>query len=325
MTSTHLFQTIRQISLMVLAVFGSLIIVGCNGTSGTETESTEPRLLKTVLCTTGMVGDLASAILGSDVKVNVLMKAGVDPHLFTPSPRDISLMSQADAIIYNGLHLEAGLSQTLEHMEQNKKQFIYAIATGLTTDDGLIEVAAGQYDPHFWNDLELWQVAARKFADSLGERYPDQAEAYKYRATEYCFHLQELLESSRAKIEMIPKNRRILISAHDAFEYFGRSLGLEVAAVQGISTNAEASVKKVELLVSRVVDNKIPAIFAESSVSDKSIQAIIAGCKQRGFEVQRGGTLFSDALGPVGSGAETFPAMFKTNVETIVKALNSAP
>ncbi len=310
---------------MILAVIGLLIVVGCNDTSGTDADSTEPRPLKTVLCTTGMVGDLASAILGPEVEVNVLMKAGVDPHLFTPSPRDISLMSQADAIFYNGLHLEAGLSQTLEHMEQNQKQFVYALATGLTTEDGLIEVAAGQYDPHFWNDLELWQVAARKFADSLGERYPDQAEAYNTRAAQYCDQLQSLLETSRAQIERIPENRRILISAHDAFEYFGRSLGLEVAAVQGISTNAEASVKKVELLVSRVVDNKIPAIFAESSVSDKSIQAIIAGCKQRGVDVQLGGTLFSDALGPVGSGAETFPTMFAANVKTIVDALNTTP
>lgn len=325
MTYTHLLQSIRKTSLLMLVVLGPLIILGCNGTSGRENDSTEPRPLKTVLCTTGMVGDLASAILGPEIQVNVLMKAGVDPHLFTPSPRDISMMSQADAIIYNGLHLEAGLSQTLEHMEQNKKQYVYALATGLTTEDGLIEVAAGQYDPHFWNDLELWQVAARKFADSLGERYPDQAESYQARATEYCDQLQSLLDSSRAKIEMIPENRRILISAHDAFEYFGRSLGLEVAAVQGISTNAEASVKKVELLVSRVVDHKIPAIFAESSVSDKSIQAIIAGCKQRGFDVQLGGTLFSDALGPVGSGAETFPTMFAVNVKTIVDALNTTP
>ncbi|TWT63899.1 Periplasmic zinc-binding protein TroA precursor [Rubinisphaera italica] len=310
---------------MIFAVFGPLFAFGCNGTSNTETGSTEPRPLKIVLCTTGMVGDLVSAILGPEVEVNVLMKAGVDPHLFTPSPRDISLMSQADAIIYNGLHLEAGLSQTLEHMEQNKKQFVYALATGLTTEDGLIEVAAGKYDPHFWNDLELWQVAARKFADSLGERYPDQAEAYNARAAQYCDQIQLLLDTSREQIEVIPENGRILISAHDAFEYFGRSLGLEVAAVQGISTNAEASVKKVEVLVSRVVDNRIPAIFAESSVSDKSIQAIIAGCKQRGFDVQLGGTLFSDALGPAGSGAETFPTMFAANVKTIVDALNTTP
>jgi len=269
-----------------------------------------------------MVGDLVQAVVGPEVDVQVLMSPGVDPHLFTPSPRDISQLSMADAVVYNGLHLEAGLSQTLENLEEDSGRLVYSLATPLANSpEGLIRVGGEQFDPHFWNDLELWQQAATGFANKLAEEFPDDAARFQANAEAYNQKLAELLIKSQEQITAIPTERRILISAHDAFEYFGRSLGLEVAAVQGISTNTEASVKKVEQLVSRVVENRIPAIFAETSVSDKAIQAIIAGAKQQGFDVQLGGTLYSDALGPAGSGAETFPGMYEANVKTIVEAL----
>ncbi len=310
----------HPLHLGVLICFLTFFSGGCtNDSPGT---SNVPRALRSIVCTTGMVGDLVQAVVGPEVDVQVLMSPGVDPHLFTPSPRDISQLSMADAVVYNGLHLEAGLSQTLENLEEDSGRLVYSLATPLeNSPDGLIRVGGEQFDPHFWNDLELWQQAATGFANKLAEEFPDDAARFQANAEAYNQKLAELLAQSQEQISAIPPERRILISAHDAFEYFGRSLGLEVAAVQGISTNTEASVKKVEQLVSRVVENKIPAIFAETSVSDKAIQAIIAGAKQQSFDVRLGGTLYSDALGPAGSGAETFPKMYEANVKTIVEAL----
>ena len=302
-----------------LAFLSLCLASGCE-VEPADNNSAITKELRHVLCTTGMVGDMAKAILGPDVEVTVLMQSGVDPHLFTPSSKDVSKMASADAIIYSGLHLEAGLAGYLEKMvAQNRR--VYALSTCLSKEDGLIEVADGVYDPHFWNDLQLWQKAAGGLANELSKWNPGQAEQYVRRAEKYRIMIQQLYEQSLTQIGQIPESGRILISAHDAFEYFGRSLGLEVAAVQGISTNTEASVKKIEALVERIVSQKIPAVFAESSVNDKAIRAIIEGCAQRGYSLKLGGTLYSDAMGPPGSDAETFAGMYRSNVRTIVEAL----
>ncbi len=300
-------------------IFALCLITGCDFEHSVDNSQVSAGL-KHVLCTTGMVGDMAQAILGPEVEVTVLMQSGVDPHLFSPSSKDVSKMASADAIIFSGLHLEAGLAGYLEKMVAQKKR-VYALSTCLSKEDGLIEVATDLYDPHFWNDLQLWQKAASGLAKELSKWNPDQTEQYTQRAEKYTEMIQQLYEQSKTEIEQIPESQRILISAHDAFEYFGRSLGIEVAAVQGISTNTEASVKKVEALVERIVSQKIRAIFAESSVNDKAIRAIIEGCAQQGYSLKLGGTLYSDAMGPPGSDAETFPGMYRSNVQTIVNAL----
>ncbi len=302
----------------VVSIIVSMLF-GCTDNASLTTRQSSGGL-KHVLCTTGMVGDMAQAILGPEVEVTVLMQAGVDPHLFTPSSKDVSKMASADAIIFSGLHLEAGLSGYLEKMVAQKKR-VYALSTGLTKADGLIEVADELYDPHFWNDLQLWQKAAGGLANELSKWDPEHSGQYAERATEYARQIQLLYEQSLAEIEKIPEPQRILISAHDAFEYFGHSLGIEVAAVQGISTNTEASVNKVEALVARIVSQKVRAIFAESSVSDKAIRAIIEGCARKNYSLKLGGTLYSDAMGPPGSDADTFAGMYRSNVKTIVNAL----
>lgn len=275
--------------------------------------------LKKILCTTGMAGDLVQAIAGPDVEVQVLMGPGVDPHLFSPSPQDVEQMATADAIVYSGLHLEAGLASYLEKLSQ-KNPRVYALSDGVT-ESQLVEVGGGQFDPHFWNDLDLWIQAAEAFGNKISDWNPAQADASRARADAYVARLIDTQKWSQQQISAIPKSRRLLITAHDAFEYFGRTLELEVAAVQGISTNTEASVKKVEELVSRVVKEKIPAVFAESSVSDKAIRAIIEGAEQQGHTVEPGGVLYSDALGPAESGAETFVDMYRHNVNTVVSGL----
>lgn len=302
-----------------LGILVPAALVGCNGSASLDTPQNSGKLAR-VLCTTGMVGDMARAILGPEVEVVVLMQAGVDPHLFTPSPRDMAQMATVDAIVFSGLHLEAGLAGYLEKMVSQKKR-TYALSTGLTKEDGLIEVATGLYDPHFWNDLPLWGKSAHGLALKLSQWNPDQAEQYSQRAEQYDQQMQQLHQESLILVKDIPEQQRILITAHDAFGYFGRSLGFEVAAVQGISTNSEASVKKIEELVKRIVSKKIPAIFSESSVSDKAVRAIIEGCIRQSYPLKLGGTLYSDALGPPGSGAETFTGMYNSNVKTIVNAL----
>jgi len=311
----------RAFLAMGLGLLVSSALSGCapstEDSAGNDSHSAKP--LTRILCTTGMVGDLVREIAGPDVEVQVLMGPGVDPHLFSPSPQDVEQMATADAIVYSGLHLEAGLASYLEKLS-TKNDRVYELSTGLNKES-LIPVGGSQYDPHYWNDLELWMQAAEGFTRVISKWNPDQRETYQARANAYLAMLQELQKESRMQMSAIPKSHRLLITAHDSFEYFGRTMGLEVAAVQGISTDTEASVKKVEELVSRVVAEKIPAIFAESSVSDKAIRAIIEGAQQQGHTVESGGVLYSDALGPEGSGADTFAGMYRHNVDTIVSAL----
>ena len=311
----------RAMLAVGFALLLSVTLPGCDPASETPANQADgsARPLKRIVCTTGIVGDLVRSIAGPDVEVQVLMGPGVDPHLFSPSPQDVEQMATADAIVYCGLHLEAGLASYLEKLSA-KNDRVYELAQGVTQEN-LIPVGGGQYDPHFWNDLELWMQAAEGFANVISKWNPAQADQSQARAKAYLAMLQKLQKDSRQEVSAIPQNRRLLITAHDAFEYFGRTLGLEVAAVQGISTNTEASVKKVEEIVSRVVNENIPAVFAESSVSDKAIRAIIEGARQQGHDVEPGGVLYSDTLGPEGSGAETFEGMYRHNVDTIVSGL----
>ncbi|MEZ5951086.1 MAG: zinc ABC transporter substrate-binding protein [Planctomycetaceae bacterium] len=308
-----------KVFLLLFSGFGLACLSGC--WESPSAHSSSPRVFRNILCTTGMAGDMVAEVAGPDVSVQVLMGPGVDPHLFSPSPQDVEKMALADAIVYSGLHLEAGLSAYLERLSR-KNPHVYALADGIADRDQLIRVAHELYDPHFWNDLELWQAAALSLGEKLAEWNPEQATGYQSRAAAYAARLAELQEWGRSEIARIPESRRILITAHDAFGYLGRSLNIEVEAVQGISTNTEASIRTIEDLVEAIVTRQIPAIFSESSVSDKSVRAIIDGCQRRGHDLKLGGVLYSDALGPPGSGAETFVGMYRSNVNAMVSGLS---
>ncbi len=301
-----------------------VILPGCLGGKSSESREAEAngpqRGIRVLLCTTGMVGDMARAVAGPDVEVQVLMGPGVDPHLFSPSPQDVEKMARADAILYSGLHLEAGLAAYLERLSR-KNPRVHSLSDGLQSTERLIPVGGALHDPHFWNDLELWIEATLSLGRKLGEWDPPRAEAYQARADVYATELQELLDWALTETARLPEENRILVTAHDAFGYLGRSLNLQVTAVQGISTNTEASVRKVEELVELIVTRKVPAIFSESSVSDKPIRAILDGCRRRNHPVRLGGVLYSDTPGPPGSGAETFLGMYRTNLETILEGL----
>lgn len=271
-----------------------------------------------IVCTTGMVGDLVAQVGGEQVQVTSLMGEGVDPHLYKPSPGDVSRLSSAGLIFYNGLHLEGKMADLFVRMA--RKRPTYAVTEAIP-ETALLELADGHYDPHVWFDVALWSQTVDRVRDALVQFDPIHASDYVRRADEYRRSLAELDAECRVALATIPKERRVLVTAHDAFHYFGRAYDIEVKAVQGISTEAEAGVREINELVDLIVARKLKAVFIESTVSERNIQALIEGCGARGHEVRVGGELFSDAMGRPGTPEGTYIGMVRHNVRTIVKAL----
>ena len=271
-----------------------------------------------IVCTTGMVADLVRKIGGESVAVTQMMGDGVDPHLYKASPGDVSLLSQADAIFYSGLHLEGKMTDVFERMARKKPTIAVAdaIPAGKRIDND-----GSSFDPHVWFDVSLWREAAGVVRDRMKEFDPPHADAFQKRADEYQSELAKLHDDAKVQLQTIPKDRRVLVTAHDAFRYFGRAYDLEVKGIQGISTESEAGLKDVNDLVAFLVERKIKAVFVESSVPDKNVRALIEGCRARGHEIAIGGELFSDAMGKPGTPEGTYVGMVRHNVETIVKAL----
>ncbi|GAB4147817.1 MAG: manganese ABC transporter substrate-binding protein/adhesin MntA [Planctomycetaceae bacterium] len=274
-----------------------------------------------VVCTTGMVADLVKHVGGKHVKVTQMMGEGVDPHLYKASPGDVSAMESAEMIFYSGLHLEGNLVSSFESLAKSKP--VYAVTDEIQRwfHDRLLKGDGDTHDPHVWFDVSLWQKTLRLIADRLADYDPAHASEYVANAKSYSEKLSALHKECLAKIEEIPKERRVLVTAHDAFHYFGKAYGIEVRAVQGVSTEAEAGVKQVEELVSFLVERKIRAVFAESSVSDDNIKQLIEGCQAQGHELSLGGKLFSDAMGKPGTPEGTYEGMIRHNLDVIVKAL----
>lgn len=271
-----------------------------------------------VVCTIGMVADLAKNVGSEFVAVTSLMGEGVDPHLYKASPADVTQLSQADIILYSGLHLEGKLAELLERMSRRKPTV--AVAERIATEKVLHDEHQAR-DPHVWFDVSLWSEAAQATADALAQFDPPHAESYRANAAAYRSRLAELHSYAQTELAKVPQERRVLVTAHDAFRYFGRAYGVEVRGIQGISTDSEASVREVSELVEFLVSRKIKAVFVETSVADQNIKALLEGCQVRGHEVAIGGTLFSDAMGQDGTPEGTYEGMVRHNVNTIVKAL----
>jgi manganese/zinc/iron transport system substrate-binding protein len=271
-----------------------------------------------IVCTTGMVADLVRNIGGEHVAVMQMMGDGVDPHLYKASPGDVSQLSQADAIFYSGLHLEGKMTDIFERMARKKPTIA---VTDAIPQSQRIGNDGNSFDPHVWFDVSLWSEAAGVVRDRLKEFDPPHAETYQARADSYLSELAVLHDDTKAKLQTIPKERRVLVTAHDAFRYFGRAYDLEVMGIQGISTESEAGLKDVNDLVAFLVERKIKAVFVESSVPDKNVRALLEGCRARGHDIAIGGELYSDAMGKPGTPAGTYTGMVRHNVDTIVKAL----
>ena len=274
----------------------------------------------TVVATTGMVGDLVRNVGGSHVEVTDLMGPGVDPHLYKARESDVMRLAEADVIFYSGLHLEAQLGDVFEQMGDQVTTI--AITRDLPREllIPLGEDTAG-YDPHVWFDVELWAMTIDTVRDALIEIDPDNADDYTANAAAYATELGELDTYVQEQAASIPVEHRVLITAHDAFGYFAQAYGFEVHGVQGVSTVTEASTADIQDLADFITERQIPAIFVESSVSPRTIQALQEAVESRGHEVAIGGSLFSDAMGDSGTTEGTYVGMVRYNIDTIAGAL----
>jgi manganese/zinc/iron transport system substrate-binding protein len=274
----------------------------------------------TVLATTGIVADMVKAIGGNNVDCETLMGSGVDPHLYKVSQNDLLKIARAQIIFYNGLHLEGKMTETL-HKIENKRT---TVALGESLPKELLHATAnfgGSYDPHIWFDVALWLKTAKVVEETLSKNAPEFAEQFKQNRTAYEKQLLALHQEVLHSINTIEKERRILITAHDAFGYFGKAYNMEVRGLQGISTLTDYGLSDVNGLVNYIVSKKIKAIFVESSVSGRAINAVMVGCKSKGWPVKIGGTLYSDALGAADKPEGTYIGMVKYNTQVIVSAL----
>lgn len=274
-----------------------------------------------VVTTTTMLTDLVKNIGGDSIQVNGLMGAGVDPHLYKASEGDVSKLYNADVIFYNGLHLEGKLVEVFEQMESTSKtQVALAEVIDKSTLIGS-EYFASNYDPHVWFDISYFKQFAEKTADVLAEADPKNADFFRQNKETYIDKLDALEAEVKATIATLPKEKRILVTAHDAFNYFGKAYDFEVVGLQGLSTATEAGVQDVQRLSDFIIENKVKAIFVESSVPRRTIEALQASVRSKGAEVDIGGSLYSDALGNAGTPEGTYLGMFRHNVNTIVSSL----
>ncbi|MCI0458798.1 MAG: zinc ABC transporter substrate-binding protein [Gemmataceae bacterium] len=270
------------------------------------------------VCTVGMVADLVRNIGGKHVAVTQLMGEGVDPHRYEARTGDVTRLENADMILYSGLHLEGKMADLFEQLSKRRPAF--AVAEYIDRKL-LLEDEEHSDDPHLWFDVSLWGQAAGVVRDVLMKYDPRHAADYKASADAYQARLADLHEYAKKQIATIPKDRRVLVTAHDAFRYFGRAYDIEVKGIQGISTADEAGLKDIEDLADFVARRTIKAVFTETSVSDRAIKALIAGCAARRHTVVEGGKLFSDAMGKEGTDQGTYIGMVRHNVDIIVQGL----
>ncbi len=304
-------------SLAIALLASLLLFVGCSE-GGEEGGDVDNRDL--VVATTGMIADAARNILGEAVRVVGLMGPGVDPHLYKATRRDLQLLSDATIILYNGLHLEGKMGEILEKLARKKG----VIAIGDRLDPAKLrspEEYEGAHDPHIWFDVGLWRSGVAMLADTLKVLLPEQADAIERNAPAYLSLLDKLDDEVREGIATIPEEHRVLVTAHDAFGYFGDAYGIEVKGLQGISTLSEFGIADRNAMVDLIVERRVPAVFVESSVPRKNIEALVEGVGSRGHSIRIGGELFSDAMGAVGTPEGTYLGMVRANLKTIVEGL----
>jgi len=298
----------------------SFLVIGCSSNDSSNVGDTGKQELK-IVATTGMIADMVSVIGGDRVRVKGLMGPGVDPHLYKASAGDVALLSKADVIFYNGLHLEGKMAEIFEQMNKRGISTV-AVADGVNPNDLLAPPEfKGNYDPHIWFDVDLWSDTVGTVKETLIEQDPQNTQQYNKNAEAYLEELSELNEYVLQRANSLPEDKRVLITAHDAFNYFGRGYGFEVKGLQGISTESEAGTADVQGLAAIIVERQIPAIFVESSVPPRYIEAVQAAVKSKGFDVRVGGELFSDAMGNPGTPEGNYIGMVRHNINTIVDAL----
>jgi manganese/zinc/iron transport system substrate-binding protein len=313
---------------MITALAGLLAVaaLGCDQSGGARSstatrKATDPNKPLNVVATTAMVADIVRLVGGERVVVRALMGAGVDPHLYRPTRDDVSMLLAADLVVYNGLNLDGKLSDTFVKVATAGRP---VLAVTETLDEHWLLSPPdfeGHDDPHLWMDPNGWIKATEPVVSKLCELDPGHSKTFRRNADAFLAELRGLDAYARDRLATIPAERRVLVTAHDAFNYFARAYDLEVRGIQGISTESEAGLAGIESLVQLLVSRKIAAVFTESSVSDKNIRALVEGAKARGHEVKIGGELFSDAMGPDGTYEGTYVGMIDHNITTVVRAL----
>ncbi len=307
----------QKVYISLCVMVSILVFVGCDPKG--QPDAPAGGKLR-VVTTIGMITDIVKNVGGERVEVTGLMGPGVDPHLYKASAGDVQRLTSAQLIFYNGLHLESKMGDVLAKMSGNTK----TVAVTGAIDQNLLLTPPefeGQYDPHLWFDVTLWMKAVGTVRDTLSEFDSDNTLTYWTNAERYLAKLAELHEYVKAQAERVLSEQRILVTAHDAFNYFGKAYGFEVRGLQGISTVTEAGIADVQELATFIAERRIPAIFVESSVSTRSLEAVKAAVKSKGFDVKIGGELFSDAMGNEGTPEGTYIGMVRHNIDTIVAAL----
>lgn len=321
---SHAPRRLAAHALLLMAVAALVAALpGCERTSPTPTPAPTPAAssVPSVVCTVGMVADVAQNVAGGRAPVACLMGPGIDPHLYKPTRTDVQQMLGADLILYNGLLLEGKLTDTLIRAATSGKKV--CPVTEQLEEASLLEPEEfqGHYDPHVWMDPRTWVRTVAVVRDKLAEADPAGAAEYSANAQAYAARLDALDAYAAQVLGSVPEQQRVLVTAHDAFNYFGRRYGYTVVGIQGISTESEAGVQDIERLVDMIVRNGVRAVFVESTVSERNINALVTGARARGHELAIGGRLYSDAMGDAGTYEGTYIGMIDHNATTIARAL----
>ena len=308
---------IMQRIYISVCLIGILLCSGCDPKGQPDTV-TDDKLR--VVTTIGMITDIVKNVGGKQVEVTGIVEPGVDPHFYNPTVKDVETFGSAHIIFYNGLQLEAKMADVLGKMSRDK--LTVAVTDGVDRSLLLTPLEyEGLYDPHLWFDVKLWMQAVEKVRNVLSEFDVDNTVRYRSNAESYLTKLMELDEYVKSQVERVPSQQRVLVTAHDCFNYFGKAYGFEVRGLQGISTASEIGIADVQELATFIAERHISAIFVESSVSSQSLVAVKAAVKSKGYDVKIGGVLFTDAMGSEGTPEGTYIGMIRHNIDTIVHGL----
>ncbi|MEM7505660.1 MAG: zinc ABC transporter substrate-binding protein [Pseudomonadota bacterium] len=298
----------------------TVIFAAALGSLANLSAQAEPRLIATV----GMIAEPARVIAGTCASVDTMMGPGIDPHLYQPSAGDVRSLFDADAILYAGHNLEGQLGEVLARLDGRKP--VLAVSEAAAPVENLILPEGASYpDPHLWMDAALWSRIASPIATLMATLDPDCSTEAKNAAEDYVTELMALDAWIEASIATIPQTQRVMVTAHDAFAYYGRAYGIEVIGIQGVSTESEAGIADIRQMVDLVVDRQIPAVFIESTINPRTVEAVIAAAAERGHQVTLGGELFSDAMGAEGTVEGTYIGMLHANTVAVIMALGGTP
>ncbi|KGR91297.1 manganese transporter [Ureibacillus massiliensis 4400831 = CIP 108448 = CCUG 49529] len=306
------------IQLIVLGIGSVILLSACNSTTEEGAKGSDSNDSIQIITTISQIGEPIQIIGGDRVEVESLMGPGVDPHLYEATQGDITTLQNAEIVFYNGLHLEGNMIEIFSKLKESKT----TLALGESIDESrLLKDEEGAIDPHIWFDLDIWKDALDNATEVLKEYSPEDADYFEQNKQKYFAQIDELKAEATEKLSSIPDEQRVLVTAHDAFGYFGRMYDIEVVGLQGLSTEDEVGLSDIQSTVDLLIDKQVPSVFVESSINQNSIQAVIEGAAKQGLEVELGGELFSDAMGEEGTEEGTYLGMYRHNVNTVYEGL----